>query len=132
MTVMENVMEDPLYVRKIPKAQAANRPWPCLPRSSCRISIARGLAMGPDVMLFDELTSALAPELVGEFLAVMRDLAAEGRTMLVVTHEMAFARDVSTETVFLEKGEVCESGPPAQLFANLQTDQFRAFMARMN
>jgi ABC-type histidine transport system ATPase subunit len=88
--------------------------------------------MEPDVMLFDEPTSALDPELVGEVLAVMRALADEGRTMLVVTHEMAFARDVSSRTVFLHQGQICEEGPPDQLFRNPQTDQFRAFLSRMN
>ena len=97
-----------------------------------RVAIARALAMEPDVMLFDEPTSALDPELVGEVLAVMRALADEGRTMLVVTHEMAFARDVSSRTVFLHQGQICEEGPPDQLFRNPQTDQFRAFLSRMN
>ena len=83
-------------------------------------------------MLFDEPTSALDPELVGEVLAVMRALADEGRTMLVVTHEMAFARDVSTRTVFLHQGQVCEEGAPDDLFRNPQTQQFRAFLSRMN
>ena len=97
-----------------------------------RVAIARALAMDPDVMLFDEPTSALDPELVGEVLGVMRDLAEEGRTMLVVTHEMGFARDVSSKTVFLHKGEVCEEGPPSRLFATPETEQFRAFLSRMN
>ena len=149
MTVMENVLEGPLYVRKIPKAQAREQAMALLAKVGLsdranyypahlsggqqqRVAIARALAMDPDVMLFDEPTSALDPELVGEVLAVMRDLAAEGRTMLVVTHEMAFARDVSTKTVFLHQGEVCEAGPPEQLFATPQTDQFRAFLGRMN
>jgi len=84
------------------------------------------------VMLFDEPTSALDPELVGEVLSVMRSLAEEGRTMLVVTHEMGFARDVSSKTVFLHRGEICEEGPPQKLFAAPETDQFRAFLSRMN
>ncbi len=87
--------------------------------------------MDPDVMLFDEPTSALDPELVGEVLGVMRDLADEGRTMLVVTHEMAFARDVSSKTVFLHQGEICEQGAPAEIFANPETEKFRAFLSRM-
>lgn len=96
-----------------------------------RVAIARALAMDPDVMLFDEPTSALDPELVGEVLGVMRDLAEEGRTMLVVTHEMGFARDVSSKTVFLHQGEVCEEGAPSKLFTNPETEQLRAFLSRM-
>jgi arginine/ornithine transport system ATP-binding protein len=149
MTVMENVLEGPLYVQKTPKAEAREKAMALLAKVGLsdradyypahlsggqrqRVAIARALAMDPDVMLFDEPTSALDPELVGEVLAVMRGLAEEGRTMLVVTHEMAFARDVSSKTVFLHQGEVCEEGPPAKLFANPESEQFRAFLARMN
>jgi len=149
MTVMENILEGPLYVQKIAKAEAVEKAEALLEKVGLsdradyypahlsggqqqRVAIARALAMDPDVMLFDEPTSALDPELVGEVLAVMRDLAEEGRTMLVVTHEMGFARDVSSKTVFLHKGEVCEEGPPAELFTNPATDQFKAFLARMN
>ena len=149
MTVMENVMEGPLYVQGTPKAQAREKAEALLVKVGLsdradyypahlsggqqqRVAIARALAMDPDVMLFDEPTSALDPELVGEVLGVMRDLAEEGRTMLVVTHEMAFARDVSTRTVFLHQGEVCEEGPPAELFSNPQTPEFQAFLSRMN
>ncbi|WP_113912848.1 ABC transporter ATP-binding protein [Roseovarius dicentrarchi] len=149
MTVMENVLEGPLYVQKTPKAEAREKAKALLAKVGLsdradyypahlsggqqqRVAIARALAMDPDVMLFDEPTSALDPELVGEVLGVMRDLADEGRTMLVVTHEMGFARDISTKTVFLHKGEVCEEGPPAQLFANPQTPEFQAFLSRMN
>ena len=149
MTVMENVMEGPLYVQGTPKAQAREKAEALLAKGGLsdradyypahlsggqqqRVAIARALAMDPDVMLFDEPTSALDPELVGEVLGVMRDLAEEGRTMLVVTHEMGFARDVSTRTVFLHQGEVCEEGPPAELFSNPQTPEFQAFLSRMN
>jgi len=149
MTVMENVMEGPLYVQGNPKAQAREKAEALLAKVGLsdradyypahlsggqqqRVAIARALAMDPDVMLFDEPTSALDPELVGEVLGVMRDLAEEGRTMLVVTHEMGFARDVSTRTVFLHQGEVCEEGPPAELFSNPQTPEFQAFLSRMN
>ncbi|MFD2740930.1 ABC transporter ATP-binding protein [Sulfitobacter aestuarii] len=149
MTVMENVMEGPLYVQGTPKAQAREKAEALLAKVGLsdradyypahlsggqqqRVAIARALAMDPDVMLFDEPTSALDPELVGEVLGVMRDLAEEGRTMLVVTHEMGFARDVSTRTVFLHQGEVCEEGPPAKLFSNPQTPEFQAFLSRMN
>lgn len=149
MTVMENVLEGPLYVQKTPKAEARDKALALLEKVGLsdradyypahlsggqqqRVAIARALAMDPDVMLFDEPTSALDPELVGEVLGVMRDLAEEGRTMLVVTHEMGFARDVSTKTVFLHQGEVCEEGPPAELFANPKTPEFQAFLSRMN
>lgn len=149
MTVIENVLEGPLYVQKTPKAEAREKALSLLAKVGLsdradyypahlsggqqqRVAIARALAMEPDVMLFDEPTSALDPELVGEVLSVMRDLAEEGRTMLVVTHEMGFARDVSTKTVFLHQGEVCEEGSPAELFANPQTPEFQAFLSRMN
>lgn len=149
MTVLENILEGPLYVQKTPKAEAREKALSLLAKVGLsdradyypahlsggqqqRVAIARALAMDPDVMLFDEPTSALDPELVGEVLGVMRDLAEEGRTMLVVTHEMGFARDVSTKTVFLHQGEVCEEGPPAELFSNPQTPEFQAFLSRMN
>jgi len=95
-----------------------------------RVAIARGLAMKPEVMLFDEPTSALDPELVGEVLKVMRDLADEGRTMLVVTHEMGFARDVSSEVVFLHDGRIEEKGEPKQMFSDPNSDRFRQFLSR--
>jgi arginine/ornithine transport system ATP-binding protein len=149
MTVMDNIMEGPLYVQGISKTEAHGKAEALLAKVGLsdradyypahlsggqqqRVAIARALAMDPDVMLFDEPTSALDPELVGEVLGVMRDLAEEGRTMLVVTHEMGFARDVSTRTVFLHQGEVCEAGPPAELFSNPQTPEFQAFLSRMN
>lgn len=149
MTVMENVLEGPLYVQKTPRVEATEKARALLAKVGLsdradyypahlsggqqqRVAIARALAMDPDVMLFDEPTSALDPELVGEVLAVMRDLANEGRTMLVVTHEMSFARDVSTKTVFLHQGEVCEEGPPSELFSNPKTPEFQAFLSRMN
>ena len=86
--------------------------------------------MKPEVMLFDEPTTALDPELVGEVLKVMRDLADEGRTMLVVTHEMGFARDVSSEVVFLHEGRIEEKGEPQQMFKNPNSDRFRQFLSR--
>ncbi|MFY0624301.1 MAG: ATP-binding cassette domain-containing protein [Pelagimonas sp.] len=149
ITVMDNIMEGPLYVQGISKTEARGKAEALLAKVGLsdradyypahlsggqqqRVAIARALAMDPDVMLFDEPTSALDPELVGEVLGVMRDLAEEGRTMLVVTHEMGFARDVSTRTVFLHQGEVCEAGPPAELFSNPQTPEFQAFLSRMN
>ncbi len=147
MTVIENVIEAPVHVLKIPKAEAIEQAEALLHKVGIydrrdyypaqlsggqqqRVAIARGLAMQPAVMLFDEPTSALDPELVGEVLKVMRDLAEEGRTMLVVTHEMGFARDVSTEVVFLHEGMVEEKGDPKQVFTNPKSDRFRQFLSR--
>ena len=95
-----------------------------------RVAIARALAMNPEVLLFDEPTSALDPEMVGEVLSVMRDLAREGMTMLVVTHEMAFARDVSNRVVYMNGGVICEQGSPEDLFGNPQQPETRDFLAR--
>ena len=95
-----------------------------------RVAIARALAMEPEVLLFDEPTSALDPQMVGEVLNVMRELAQEGLTMLVVTHEMAFARDVSTNVVFMDEGLICESGAPEALFSHPQQAKSREFLSR--
>ena len=95
-----------------------------------RVAIARALAMEPEVLLFDEPTSALDPEMVGEVLSVMRDLAQGGMTMLVVTHEMAFARDVSSHVVFMADGVICEQGDPQQVLANPTQQRTRDFLAR--
>ena len=95
-----------------------------------RVAIARALAMDPEVLLFDEPTSALDPEMVGEGLNVMQALAQEGMTMLVVTHEMAFARDVSSQVVFMHQGVICEQGTPAQVFGNPQQRETKEFLAR--
>ena len=95
-----------------------------------RVAIARALAMDPEVLLFDEPTSALDPEMVGEVLNVMRALAQEGMTMLVVTHEMAFARDVSSQVVFMHQGVICEQGTPAQVFGAPQQQETKEFLAR--
>ena len=95
-----------------------------------RVAIARALAMRPEVLLFDEPTSALDPEMVGEVLSVMRDLASEGMTMIVVTHEMAFARDVSNHVVFMKDGLIWEEGEPSQLFTNPQRQETRDFLSR--
>ncbi len=147
MTVIENVIEAPLHVLKSPKAEAIEQGEAQLKKVGIyerkdyypaqlsggqqqRVAIARGLAMRPEVMLFDEPTSALDPELVGEVLKVMRDLAEEGRTMLVVTHEMSFARDVSSEVVFLHEGQIEEQGDPRQVFTNPNSDRFRQFLSR--
>ena len=95
-----------------------------------RVAIARALAMNPDILLFDEPTSALDPEMVGEVLAVMQSLAQEGMTMLVVTHEMAFARDVSNRVVYMNDGVICEQGTPEQLFGDPQKQETKDFLAR--
>ena len=95
-----------------------------------RVAIARALAMDPEVLLFDEPTSALDPEMVGEVLNVMQALAREGMTMLVVTHEMAFARDVSSQVVFMHQGVICEQGTPAQVFGAPQQQETKEFLAR--
>ncbi|MBP5662436.1 MAG: amino acid ABC transporter ATP-binding protein [Clostridia bacterium] len=95
-----------------------------------RVAIARAMAMSPEVLLFDEPTSALDPEMVGEVLAVMQKLAQDGMTMLVVTHEMAFARDVSNHVVFMHEGVIREEGDPKQLFAKPQTEEMRSFLSR--
>ena len=95
-----------------------------------RVAIARALAMEPEVLLFDEPTSALDPQMVGEVLSVMRQLASEGLTMIVVTHEMAFARDVSSKVVFMKDGVICEEGTPEDIFANPKKDETKDFLAR--
>jgi len=146
MTVMQNVIEAPVQVLKIPKSEAKERAEKLLNRVGMyehrdyypahlsggqmqRAAIARALAMEPDMLLFDEPTSALDPELVGEVLKVMRSLADEGRTMLVVTHEMGFAREVSSRVIFLDAGLVEENGQPDQVFDNPTSERFRQFMA---
>ena len=95
-----------------------------------RVAIARALAMGPEILLFDEPTSALDPEMVGEVLTVMQQLAQEGMTMLVVTHEMAFARDVSNRVVYMNNGVICEQGTPEEIFGNPQRQETKDFLAR--
>jgi ABC-type histidine transport system ATPase subunit len=147
-TVLENVMEGPVQVKKLPRAEARDKAEALLARVGLaermqmypsqlsggqqqRVAIARALAMEPDAILFDEPTSALDPELVGEVLKVMQSLAEEGRTMIVVTHEMSFARDVSTEVVFLHEGRIAEQGPPEEMFTNPQSDAFRRFIAKI-
>jgi octopine/nopaline transport system ATP-binding protein len=146
MTILENVIEAPVHVQKRPKAECIAEAEELLAKVGIadkrnqypshlsggqqqRAAIARALAMRPDVMLFDEPTSALDPELVGEVLRVMRSLAEEGRTMLVVTHEMGFARDVSNRVVFLHKGVVEEEGPPAEVFGAPKSERFKQFIS---
>jgi ABC-type histidine transport system ATPase subunit len=146
MTVLQNVIEAPIHVLKLPRAEAVARAEALLAKVGIaekhshypshlsggqqqRAAIARALAMQPKVMLFDEPTSALDPELVGEVLRVMRQLAEEGTTMLVVTHEMSFAREVSSKVIFLHKGVIEEQGPPKEVFGNPRSDRFRQFLA---
>ncbi len=146
MTVLQNVMEAPLHVLKLDKKTAAARAEAMLEKVGLaakhhaypaqlsggqqqRVAIARALAMEPDVLLFDEPTSALDPELVGEVLKVMRDLAREGRTMLVVTHEMGFAREVASRVMFLHQGLTEEEGRPEEMFTNPQSQRFRQFLS---
>ena len=146
MTALENVIEAPVHVLGQNKAEAIERGEQLLNRVGVahrkhmypahlsggeqqRVAIARALAMDPEVMLFDEPTSALDPELVGEVLKVMRDLAAEGRTMIVVTHEMGFAREVSNSAIFLHQGLIEEQGAPKQILVNPQSQRLRQFLS---
>lgn len=146
MTLLENVIEAPVHVLGKPKKAAIEHARALLERVGLaahadyypaqmsggqqqRGAIARALAMDPEVMLFDEPTSALDPELVGDVLKVMRDLAEEGRTMIVVTHEMAFARDVSTQVIYLHQGHVEEAGPPDQVLDNPRSERLKQFLA---
>ncbi|RJO69355.1 amino acid ABC transporter ATP-binding protein [Nocardia panacis] len=147
-TALENVIEAPTQVKKVSKAQATARAKELLDRVGLaekanaypaqlsggqqqRVAIARALAMDPKLMLFDEPTSALDPELVGEVLTVMRELAESGMTMVVVTHEMGFAREVADQLVFMDGGVVVESGPPRDLLANPSQERTRAFLSRL-
>ncbi|MEV5115985.1 amino acid ABC transporter ATP-binding protein [Peribacillus frigoritolerans] len=145
MTVLENVIEAPTHVKKIPKAQAIEEAKTLLAKVGLsdkadvypsklsggqkqRVAIARALAMKPDILLFDEPTSALDPELVGEVLATMKELALEGMTMVVVTHEMSFAREVGDWIVFMHNGRVVESGPPKEFFTNPKEERTKEFL----
>mgnify|MGYP005770961713 FL=1 len=147
MTVLQNCMVGQMKVLKRDREQARRQAMTYLekvgmtpyinakPRQISggqkqRVAIARALAMDPEVLLFDEPTSALDPEMVGEVLSVMQALAGEGMTMLVVTHEMAFARDVSTRAVFMHQGVICEQGAPQSLFADPQQPETREFLTR--
>ncbi len=145
MTALENIIEAPIGVRKVPKDKAIARARDLLNQVGLaafenhypaqlsggqqqRAAIARSLAMDPELMLFDEPTSALDPELVGDVLAVMRDLAARGMTMIVVTHEIGFARSVADKVVFMADGVVVEAGSPAEVIDNPQQQRTRAFL----
>lgn len=145
MTVMENIIEAPIHVLGVSRKEAKERAEEHLNRVGLydrrdyypahmsggqqqRAAIARALAMNPEVMLFDEPTSALDPELVGEVLKVMRGLAEEGRTMVVVTHEMAFAKDVSNKVMYLHQGVIEEYGNPKEVFENPKSERFKQFI----
>jgi len=148
MTILDNVMEAPIHVLKQNRAEVRERAIQYLNKVGIgdkldaypihlsggqqqRAAIARALCIEPEVMLFDEPTSALDPELVGEVLQVMRDLADEGRTMIVVTHEMGFAREVSSRTIFLEQGLIIENGTSQEVFDSPKTERFKTFLAAM-
>jgi polar amino acid transport system ATP-binding protein len=145
MTALENVIEAPIHVLHRPREEVVERaqgllakvgladkagvyPHKCSGGQQQRVAIARALAMNPKLMLFDEATSALDPELVGEVLKVMRQLAEEGMTMVVVTHEMGFARDVADHVIFMDKAVIVEQGPPRQIFDDTQNERTRNFL----
>lgn len=145
MTVIENIIEAPTHVKGLPKKQAIEEAKALLEKVGLsdkadvypsklsggqkqRVAIARALAMKPDVLLFDEPTSALDPELVGEVLATMKELALEGMTMVVVTHEMGFAREVGDWIVYMNEGRIVESGPPEQFFTNPKEERTKEFL----
>jgi len=149
MTALENVMEGPVTVKKMDPALARERavrllqkvglgdkineyPYQLSGGQQQRVGIARALAMEPQVMLFDEPTSALDPELVGEVLKVMKELAREGMTMIVVTHEMSFAREVADEVIFMDQGLIVERGTPQQVFAQPREERTRQFLQHLH
>jgi polar amino acid transport system ATP-binding protein len=148
MTALENIVEAPCQVKREPKARVRERAMALLDRVGLadragsypnqlsggqqqRVAIARALAMQPKLMLFDEPTSALDPELVGEVLDVMKDLAREGMTMIVVTHEIGFAREVGDHLIFMDGGVVVEAGPPREVIAEPKHERTRAFLAKV-
>src|SRR5712671_2127145 len=145
MTALENVIEAPIHVLHQPRREVTDRARVLLDKVGLsekanayphklsggqqqRVAIARALAMNPKLMLFDEATSALDPELVGEVLKVMRQLADEGMTMVVVTHEMGFAREVADHVIFMDKAVIVEQGPPEQIFDDAQNERTRTFL----
>lgn len=148
MTVLENLTCAPIMLKKTPKAEAEAKAMELLGRVGLadradaypnqlsggqkqRVAIVRALCMEPDVMLFDEPTSALDPEMVGEVLDVMKSLAAEGMTMVVVTHEMGFAREVSNRVLFLDEGVIMEEGTPEEIFGAPKSERLRSFLAKV-
>jgi polar amino acid transport system ATP-binding protein len=147
-TALENIIEAPIQVKRVKKKEALDRARDLLNQVGLsekaeaypaqlsggqqqRVAIARALAMNPKLMLFDEPTSALDPELVGEVLGVMKKLAQEGMTMVVVTHEMGFAREVANELVFMDGGVVVENGPPREVLSNPQHERTKAFLSKV-
>ncbi len=148
MTVKKNIMMAPVTLKKMTKEEAAAKADELLSRVGLldkadsfpgelsggqqqRVAIARALAMNPDIMLFDEPTSALDPEMVGEVLEVMKDLAKQGMTMVVVTHEMGFAREVADRVLFMDGGVICEEGTPAEVFGNPQQERTQDFLRKV-
>ena len=148
MTVIKNIMVAPTTLKKMTADEAYAKGMELLGRVGLadkadsfpgelsggqqqRVAIARALAMNPDIMLFDEPTSALDPEMVGEVLDVMKELAAEGMTMIVVTHEMGFAREVSDRVLFMADGVICEQGTPAEVFDNPHNDRTKDFLSKV-
>lgn len=148
LTIMENITLAPVLLKKMTKKQAIQRGKELLKRVNLsekadaypaqlsggqkqRVAIARALAMNPEIMLFDEPTSALDPEMVGEVLDVMKDLAKSGMTMVLVTHEMGFAREVGTRVLFMDQGVVMESGTPEQVFGNPQNERTKNFLSKV-
>ena len=148
MTIMQNITAAPINVKKIPKAQAEERALKLLDRVGLkdkaeeypvrlsggqrqRVAIARALAMDPDILLFDEPTSALDPEMVGEVLNVMKELAEDGMTMVVVTHEMGFAREVSDRVIFIDEGIIQEENEPKEFFANPKNARLKDFLNKV-
>lgn len=148
LSIMENITLAPIKVKKMSKADAQKRGMELLERVGLsdkadaypaqlsggqqqRIAIARALAMDPDIMLFDEPTSALDPEMVGEVLSVMKDLADAGMTMVVVTHEMGFAREVGSRVLFMDEGIVVEENTPDELFSNPQNERTKSFLSKV-
>jgi general L-amino acid transport system ATP-binding protein len=148
LTVLDNCTLAPIWVRKMPKKEAEELAMEYLRRVKIpeqalkypgqlsggqqqRVAIARALCMKPKIMLFDEPTSALDPEMIKEVLDTMVELAATGMTMIVVTHEMGFARQVADRVVFMDQGEIVESGPPEEIFGNPRTDRLRLFLSQI-
>jgi polar amino acid transport system ATP-binding protein len=148
MTVLENLTCAPMMLKKVPRAEAEAKAMELLSRVDLadrantypnklsggqkqRVAIVRALCMDPDVMLFDEPTSALDPEMVGEVLDVMKSLAQKGMTMVVVTHEMAFAREVSNRVLFLDGGVIAEEGTPKEIFGDPKCDRLKSFLAKV-
>ena len=148
LTIMKNLTLAPMMLKKLPKEEAEEKALALLARVGLadraesypgqlsggqkqRVAIVRALCMEPDVMLFDEPTSALDPEMVGEVLDVMKELAKEGMTMVVVTHDMGFAREVANRVIFLDDGQLAEDGTPEELFGNPKTERLKTFLSKV-